>query len=162
MILYGFMVRYGENNRWGPGRPPPVVFRQNERPWLLGLKGSHTFWNFPAMWVIVLHWAATTMITQRFLWSHTFSHILKTQFSSRLHLNPYTETPTRGSSVDTRSLFQRDWAEKKHYPRNVFIEKSGAPIEIWKRLNWHPARKLCIHFVGCHDLCDDLWNRWGK
>ena len=39
MILYGFMVRYGENNRWGPGRPPPpVVFRQNEMPWLLGLK----------------------------------------------------------------------------------------------------------------------------
>ena len=38
MILYGFMVRYGENNRWGPGRPPPVVFRQNERPWLLGLR----------------------------------------------------------------------------------------------------------------------------
>ena len=37
MILYGFMVRYGENNRWGPGRPPPVVFRQNEMPWLLGL-----------------------------------------------------------------------------------------------------------------------------
>ena len=40
MILYGFMVRYGENNRWGPGRPPPVVFRQYERPWLLGLKAS--------------------------------------------------------------------------------------------------------------------------
>ena len=39
MILYGFMVRYGENNRWGPGRPPPpVVFRQNDRPWLLGLR----------------------------------------------------------------------------------------------------------------------------
>ena len=38
MILYGFMVRYGENNRWGPGRPPPVVFRQNEMPWLLGLR----------------------------------------------------------------------------------------------------------------------------
>ena len=32
------MVRYGENNRWGPGRPPPVVFRQNEMPWLLGLR----------------------------------------------------------------------------------------------------------------------------
>ena len=30
MILYGFIVRYGENNRGGPGR-------QNERPWLLGL-----------------------------------------------------------------------------------------------------------------------------
>ena len=54
MILYGFMVRYGENNRWGP--PPPVVFRQNERPWLLGLtrfcssaaRGFHssTFWEF--------------------------------------------------------------------------------------------------------------------
>ena len=37
MILYGFMVRYGENNRGGLGGPPPVVFRQNERPWLLGL-----------------------------------------------------------------------------------------------------------------------------
>ena len=61
------------------------------------LKGSHTSWNFPAMWVIVLHGAATPMITQRFHWSHTFStvpfsHILKTQFSSRLHLNPYTST----------------------------------------------------------------------
>ena len=46
MILYGFMVRYGENNRWGPGRPPPVVFRQNEMPWLLGLKMCLMFLGF--------------------------------------------------------------------------------------------------------------------
>ena len=36
MILYGFMVRYGENNRGGG----LVVFRQNERPWLLGLSSN--------------------------------------------------------------------------------------------------------------------------
>ena len=43
MILYGFMVHYGENNR---GPPSPVVFGQNERPWLLGLKVSSTFSSF--------------------------------------------------------------------------------------------------------------------